>query len=273
MTFFQSIILGIVEGITEFLPVSSTAHLIIADKLLAIEQSEFLKSFEIVIQLGAVCAVLFLYARTIHKYPSLIGKIIAGFIPTAVIGLVLYSFIKTYLLGNLTAVFWGLLIGGVALIAYELYEKRRTVSRSASQQEEKSLAESAGYREISAISYPHAAIIGTLQAIAVIPGVSRSAVTIITGRALGLSKTAATEFSFLLALPTIAAAAAYDILKNPSLLTSSDHATLIAVGFVVSFITALVAIRFLLSFVRRYSLAWFGVYRIVVALLLLWFVL
>lgn len=262
MTTIQAIILGIIEGITEFLPISSTAHLVIASNLLGLEQSAFLKSFEIIIQLGAVAAVIFLYTKTILKRPALIGKIIAGFIPTAIIGFALYSFVKTFLLGNLVPVVWSLLIGGIILISYEWYEKKREFTHpSISPIHDTALTH---------MPYRSAVVIGVAQALAIIPGVSRSAATITAGRMLGLDKRAATEFSFLLALPTIAAAAGYDILKNPHIF-ETQHLALIVVGFAVSFITAVIAIKSLLAFIQRFSFAWFGVYRIVLALLLVAF--
>lgn len=262
MTLIHALILGAVEGITEFLPISSTAHIMIAAELLHLEQSAFVKSFEIAIQVGAICAVLFLYIRTIRKHPNLLTKIVAGFIPTAIIGFALYAFIKNVLLGNLVVMAWSLLVGGVILIGYEIWEKRWRA-------EESRVAELTTH--VSDISYVHALVIGSLQALAVVPGVSRSAATIVTGRFLGLGKSVATEFSFLLAVPTIAAAAGYDILQNSSVIASANLAPLIT-GFITAFITALVTIRLLTYFVRRYSFAWFGVYRIILAVALLLFV-
>lgn len=257
----HALILGIVEGITEFLPISSTAHLMIAAKLLALDQSAFVKSFEIAIQGGAVCAVIVLYAKKLVQHPRLISKIIAGFIPTAIIGFALYSFIKHTLLGNFSVMTWSMLVGGIALIAYELWDAQR--GRHAAHTGAGSPL-STSY-DSAHISYFHAVLIGTAQALAVIPGVSRSAATILAGRILGLGKTAATEFSFLLALPTIVAAAGYDILKNTAVFTD-DNSTTLLIGFITSFITAIIAIRLLLGFVRTYSIAWFGLYRIALAI-------
>lgn len=265
MDIFQSVILGAVEGITEFLPISSTAHLIITSKLLGLSQTPFVKSFEIAIQFGAVCAVIFLYAKKVASEPKILSKILAGFIPTAIIGFVLYSFIKSYLFGNFTAIFWALLVGGIILIVVELYEKKKELSGGAVG------AVFGRTPEIQHISYLQAASIGTIQALAVIPGVSRSAATIIGGRLLGLSKTAALEFSFLLALPTIAVAALYDVLRNLSAFSSSGNILSLAIGFGVSFITALVAIQFLLAFVRKHSFIPFGIYRIILAFIVLVF--
>lgn len=258
MTIIHAIVLGVVEGITEFLPISSTAHLMISAQLLHIDQSALVKSFEIAIQLGAVCAVLVLYVRKIIAQPLLIAKTAAGFIPTAVIGFVLYKYIKMFLLGNFSVMTWSLLIGGVVLVGYEIWAKQKN---AASQ-----FTEPLRDTGLDHLSYKQALVIGTAQALAVIPGVSRSAATILAGRFLGLSIATATEFSFLLAVPTIAAATGYDLLKNSSVF--DGHFTVAIVGFVVSFVTALLTVRALVTFVRNHSFAWFGVYRIILALAL-----
>jgi len=265
MNFVQAVVLGAVEGITEFLPISSTAHLMISAELLKLGQSDFVKSFEIAIQFGGVAAVIFLYWKRVREAPSILWKILAGFVPTAILGFFLYSFVKTNLLGNFNAVFWSLIIGGVVLILIDWKDWKdwRDTQRS-------ELNEQSVNPEVQP-TYLQAAAIGVIQTIAVIPGVSRSAATIIGGRLLGLSKAAAVEFSFLLALPTIAAAAIYDISKNTAVL--SENLGNMAVGFIVSFITAIFAIKWLVSFIKKHSFVWFGVYRIFVALLVLWLIL
>lgn len=266
MTILQTIILGVVEGITEFLPISSTAHIMIAAEFLKISQSAFIKSFEIAIQLGAVFAVLSLYFRKMVSDPKIIAKIIAAFVPTALIGFGLYPFIKSHLIGNFQAVFWSLLIGGIILILVEIYENKKEARETAA------LAISEiGNTAPSAMSpdpsYIQAFGIGVVQALAVIPGVSRSAATIIAGRLFGLSKTTALEFSFLLALPTIAAATGYDAFKNASVFDGNVH--ILVIGFIVSFLTAILTIKFLLAFVKNHSFISFGVYRIILAGLIL----
>ena len=168
MTPFDAVILGIVEGISEFLPISSTGHVILASSLLGIEQSEFVKTFEIAIQLGAILAVLALYWKSFLDWP-LLKKIIVAFVPTALIGLALYHVVKTYLIGNEAVVLLALLIGGVALVMFEYLHGERV-----------------GARNLSALSYTEALAIGCAQAIAIIPGVSRSAATVLGGLALGL---------------------------------------------------------------------------------------
>jgi undecaprenyl-diphosphatase len=248
MLFLHSLILGIVEGITEFLPVSSTGHLILASALLGIPQTDFQKTFEIVIQLGAILAVVAIYWRAFLN-PDTLKKVIVAFIPTGIIGLALYKVVKTYLLGNDIVVLWALGLGGVALIAFEYWHtEKETASGS-----------------IADISYTQAVWIGLFQAISIIPGVSRSAATILGGLLVGLKRRTIVEFSFLLAVPTMVAASGLDLLKTSAVFTISQVGAL-ATGFAVAFIVALFSIRFLLQYVRTHTFVPFGIYRIVVAL-------
>lgn len=247
MNFLHALILGIVEGITEFLPISSTGHLILVNRLLGISPSDFIKSFEIIIQLGAVGAIVALYWRKLLVNWEVMKRIAFGFIPTAILGFIFYKSIKQ-LLGGDVVVLWALGIGGLLLILFEKLQ-----------------AESEAEGSIEQISYKQAFLIGVFQACAFIPGVSRSAATIIGGLALGLRRTVAVEFSFLLSVPTMLAASALDIYKNGSAF-SSDQFSLLAVGFVTAFIVALLAVKFLLKFVRTHSFISFGVYRVMLAL-------
>lgn len=249
MNLIHAIILGAVEGITEFLPISSTGHLILTSNLLGLDQTEFLKSFEIFIQLGAILAVVVLYWKTLWQKRGLDIKVLLAFIPTAIIGIALYSFIKEYLLGNETIVLWALALGGIFIVLFEyLYGKK--VAR------EKDMEDITGKQAVG---------IGTIQALAMIPGVSRSATTIIGGMFMGMSRKAIVEFSFLLAIPTMMAATGLDILKNYQSF-SLDQVWILISGFVVSFIVAMVAVRFLIRFIQKNSFAAFGWYRIAVAL-------
>lgn len=254
MTDLQALILGIVEGITEFLPISSTAHLMFTSSLLGLAQSDFVKTFEIAIQLGAILAVVVLYWRTIFDL-KLMSKIITAFIPTAVIGLVLYHFIKTYLLGNVTAALWAVGLGGLVLIAFEWWHGKQVT---------------ADHEKVNDISYKQAAFIGVAQAVAVIPGVSRSAATIVGGLLMGINRETIVQFSFLLAVPTMAAATGLDLLKSYKDFSSAD-VTVLIIGFVASFVVALIAIKWFLGFVRKHTFTGFGIYRIVAALLLAFF--
>lgn len=241
MNLFQTIILGVVEGLTEFLPVSSTAHLMIFSKLLGVGDSEFLKTFEIVVQLGAIFAVLFLYFKKIFSDFYLIKNIIVGFLPTGVIGFLFYSVFK-YLLGNIYVALAALFLGGIVLILFEKFFKPKDEKLDL----KKSFA------------------IGLWQALAMIPGVSRSMATILGGMVSGLSRKSAVEFSFLLALPTMFSATAYDIYKNYSLFSFGDWQTLL-IGFAVAFLSASISVKWFLGFVQKNSFVSFGWYRIVFA--------
>ncbi len=255
MDILSAAILGLVEGITEFLPVSSTGHLVLVSELLGIPMSEFLKSFEICIQLGAILAVVTLYWRSFLSLPIL-KRLAAGFIPTAIIGYLLYGLIKGVFLESPLIVVIALAVGGVILILLEYFHQENE----------------GGPDTTEAISYRQAFCVGLFQAIAVIPGVSRSGATIMGGLLLGIRRTAIVEFSFLLAVPTMLAATSLDLFKNYRSFASAD-VTALLVGFSVSFIVALFAIRFLLGYVRKHTFVPFGIYRIVIAALFFFLVL
>ncbi|WP_035587287.1 undecaprenyl-diphosphate phosphatase [Hippea jasoniae] len=250
MSVLDAIILGIVEGLTEFLPISSTGHLILASSLLGIKQTPFTKSFEIIIQLGAILSVLFLYFNRLKRDFELWKRIIWAFIPTGVVGFVLYKLIKQYLF-NPHIVVYSLTIGGIIIIAVEfLFEKIKP------------------QKQINQLNLKQSVIIGLFQSLAVVPGTSRSASSIIGAMAVGLTRKEAVEFSFLLAIPTMFAATGYDILKS-GIAISSHQWHLIAIGFIVSFFSALVAVKGFIGFVSKYTLKSFGVYRIIIGIIFL----
>ncbi|MBU4369064.1 undecaprenyl-diphosphate phosphatase [Patescibacteria group bacterium] len=251
LNFIQAIVLGIVEGITEFLPISSTAHLILASDLLRLAQTEFMKSFEIIIQLGAILAVVFLYWRAFLN-TEVLKRLMVAFIPTGILGLAFYKVIKYYLLGNTAVVLWSLFLGGLILIIFEKWHKEK----------ENSL------EEISKLPYKQCLIIGLFQSVAMIPGVSRSAATIVGGLILGLRRKTIVEFSFLLAAPTMLAATGLDLIKNAGAF-SVEQFDLLSVGFVVSFVTAIIGIKFLLAYIQKNNFIAFGVYRIAIVVLFL----
>jgi undecaprenyl-diphosphatase len=172
MDLFTTVILGIVEGISEFLPISSTGHMILASHLMGLTHTDFLKSFMIAIQVGAIASVIFLYWRMLVVDIEVIKRIIAAFIPTGILGLIFYKPVKNYLLGSETVVLWSLLLGGIFLVVFELWYKEKEGASS----------------EIRDLSYKYAVIIGFFQSIAMIPGVSRSASTIVGGLILGLKE-------------------------------------------------------------------------------------
>jgi len=259
MTSLAALILGAVEGLTEFLPISSTAHLTLASQLFGLAQSDTVKTFEIAIQAGAILAVVVLYWRKFLDM-EILKRVAAAFVPTAVIGFVLYHFIKSYLVGNIAVTLWALGLGGVFLVAFEWFLKKRAAPTATD------VAPSATNDEVRSLSYKKSALIGLVQALAVIPGVSRSAATIVGGLWLGMSREAIVEFSFLLAVPTVLAASGYDLLKSAGGISSSDIGIFV-IGLLASFVTAVVAVRFFLSYIRKHSFSAFGVYRIAVACL------
>jgi len=250
MDILQVLVFGVVEGITEFLPVSSTGHLMLTARVLHVGQSEFVKSFEIAIQLGAILSVVVLYWQKLSRGAGIWKKLLAAFIPAAVIGALLYKSIKRYLLGNSDVVLWSLFLGGVFLIVFELFHREKEGAAD----------------DLSTVSYPQALFIGFFQCLAMVPGVSRSAATIIGGLVAGLKRRTIVEFSFLLAVPTMLAATALDLYKSAHVFRSGQFAAL-GLGFLVSFAVAIVAIKFLLAFIERHSFISFGIYRIAVALI------
>ena len=246
MTVFEALVLGIIEGITEFLPISSTAHLVLAGRALGHGGSAFSKSFDIIIQFGAILSVVVLYWRKFLDW-EVLKKLAVAFIPTGLIGLTVYRVLKEYLLDSLTVILLALILGGIGLI---VFSRRRVEER-----EEIDFGE---------ITYGRALLIGIFQAIAIVPGVSRSAATIVGGSMIGISKRTIVEFSFMLAVPTMLAATVYDLYKSQDAI-SGNYAAL-GVGFVVSFFTAILAIKWLLAYIKNRSFAAFGWYRIGLAI-------
>ncbi|MEJ0021382.1 MAG: undecaprenyl-diphosphate phosphatase [Candidatus Doudnabacteria bacterium] len=256
MSFIHAIILGIVEGLTEFLPISSTGHQILVSSLLHIGQTDFVKSFEIIIQVGAILAVVVLYSTDLWKW-EIIKRLAVAFVPTGVIGLVLYKIVKNYLLGNNSIVLWSMFLGGITLILFE-----RWYEKSQKEKLEQSLVE---------ITYQQAFIIGLFQSIAIIPGVSRSAATIVGGLLLGIKRRTIVEFSFLLAVPTMIAASGLDLLHSYKTLESGSLSILLT-GFVVAFLVAMAAVKYFIKYVQKHTFTPFGTYRILVAIIFWLFV-
>ncbi len=250
MTVLHALILGLVEGFSEFLPVSSTAHLILVSELLKLQQSEFLKTFQVVIQLGAILSVLVVYWKSLLVRKDVMLRIIVAFIPTAIIGFILEKVIRNVLFENIPTILWSLFIGGLILIAFE---KLHTPSKN-------------DVADMGSISYKQAFLIGLCQALAVVPGVSRSGATIVGGTLLGVSRKAIVDFSFVLAVPVMLAATLLEVVKHHDEM-SFDQSGLLAIGFIVSFIVALASIKWLLGYVKKHTFVAFGVYRIIAALL------
>jgi undecaprenyl-diphosphatase len=247
MDLLHALVLGILEGLTEFLPVSSTGHLILASHLMRLPETEFLKTFEIAIQSGAILAVVALYWRKLLD-AEIVKRLVVAFLPTAAIGLASYKAVKS-LLGAESVVLWSLLVGGVALVAFECWHREKE----------------GAHEELRTLPYKTALFVGLFQSLAMVPGVSRSGATIVGGLLLGLKRTTVAEFSFLLAVPTMAAATGLDLLKNLHSFTS-DQFGVLATGFVAAFAVALASVRFLLRYVKGHTFVPFGIYRIALAL-------
>jgi len=253
MTVLQAIILAIIEGITEFLPVSSTGHMIIGSTIMGIEQDEFVKLFTVAIQFGTILSVVALYWKRFFQSFDFYLKLLAGFIPAVISGLLFKEYIDL-LLENVVVVGVMLFLGGIFFLVIDR------------------LAPSAAEGTDQPMSFKQAATIGVWQCLAMVPGTSRSGATIIGGMLLGLSRKAATDYSFFLAMPTLIGAGVYSLYKERALLSMGD-APLFAVGLLFSFLSAWVCVRWLLRYISSHSFVPFAWYRIVfgaVVLLTAW---
>jgi len=252
MTIFQTVILAIVEGITEFLPVSSTGHMIIAQKILAMESTEFVKAFTVNIQFGAILSVVVLYWKRFFQTFDFYVKLLIAVIPALVLGF-LFSKKIDLLLENVTVVAIMLVLGGVLMLFVDKWFQNTNENQE--------------------MDWKRALKIGFCQCIAMIPGVSRSMATIVGGMSTKLTRKNAAEFSFFLAVPTMAAASGYKLLelfKDPAAKTMlSDNLMSLLIGNLVAFVVAMAAIKFFISFLTKYGFKAFGYYRIVVGLVIL----
>jgi undecaprenyl-diphosphatase len=251
MSILQSIIIAIIEGLTEFLPVSSTGHMILASTLMKIQENDFVKTFEIFIQLGAILSIVMLYAKKFLQSFTIYFKLGVAFIPTGIAGFLAYPYIKAYLF-NSVVVATSLILGGIVLVLID----------------KKVVAKKSKVDELENISFKNSFFIGLIQCFSMVPGVSRAAATIIGGVFNGLNKKQATEFSFLLAVPTMLAASGYDLIKTPINFTHHEM-LLLAIGFVVAFFTAWLAVKIFLKIVENYGFKHFGYYRIAIGIIFL----
>lgn len=251
VTIFEALILGILEGLTEFLPISSTGHLTLAAHLLRlnIEEDPFIKSFIVVIQLGAILAVLTLYFQRFLRDIEVWKRIIVAFLPTGLLGFLLADVIEKVFLGNDLIVVINLVGVGVLLLLVDRW-----------------LQHHKRYDDVNQIPALHAVLIGLSQALAMMPGVSRSGATIVGGMALGLSRRAAAEFSFILAVPTMLSATSFSLVRHVETFRT-DSWSLLAVGFLAAFISALLTVRWLLGFVSRNTFVPFAIYRILIGVI------
>ncbi|QIK54552.1 undecaprenyl-diphosphate phosphatase [Dysgonomonas sp. HDW5A] len=256
MDTLQTIIIAIVEGLTEFLPISSTGHMIIAQQLLGIESTSFVKAFTVIIQFGAILSVLVLYWKRFFQSWNFYIKLLIGFIPAAVLGL-LFNDVIDEMLENVYVVATTLVLGGIVMLFVDKWFNSPDKDKE--------------------ITYKNAFIIGCFQCIAMIPGVSRSMSTIVGGMSQKLTRKAAAEFSFFLAVPTMAAATGYKLLKlvmePDGVQILQDNMSTLIIGNLVAFIVAMLAIKFFIGYVTKYGFKLFGWYRIALGLAILIFLL
>lgn len=251
MSIIEAIVIAIVEGLTEFLPISSTGHMIITEKIMRVEDNDFTKLFTVGIQLGAILAVVVLYWKKFIDFKSwhFYLKLLIAVIPALVLGFIFSDKIDSLLESSLTVAIT-MIAGGIVLLFID-----NVFNAPKIETEEQ-------------ISFPKAFIIGLWQCIAMIPGVSRSAASIIGGMQQSLTRKLAAEFSFFLAVPTMAAATGYKLLKGYKTL-NTEHIKLLAVGNVVAFIVAMLAIKFFIGFLQKNGFKLFGYYRIIGGIILL----
>ncbi|MNK12089.1 Undecaprenyl-diphosphatase [compost metagenome] len=251
MTYLHAIILGIIEGITEFLPISSTGHMIIASSVMGIADDDFVKAFEVIIQFGAILSVLILYWRRFLPNWGFYKKLFVAFLPTAIIGFALKHVVED-LLGSVEVVAWSLILGGFVLIwSDRAFAHLHSMGRATKD-----------------LTYKDSIKLGLFQSLAMIPGVSRSGATIMGGLFLGMNKKEAAEFSFFLAVPTMAAATLYKLFKIHKTI-HMEQISILLVGCFVAFVVAMVAIKFFIGVVTRYGFKGFGYYRVVVGVVIL----
>jgi len=251
MDIFQAIIIGIIEGFTEFLPISSTGHMIIASNLLGISQDNINKAYEVIIQFSAILAVMIIYKDkiTISKI-ELWKKLIVAFLPLAIIGYLFKDYIKMLFSIEVVAIMF--IIGGVIFLIVEyFYDEQKAI-----------------ITDVENITYKESLLIGLAQVLALIPGTSRAGATIIGGLLLKMDRKTSAEFSFLLAIPVMMAVSGYDLLKHYHEFININWLPFI-IGFVVSFVVAFITIKLFLTFLQRFTFIGFGVYRILFGIILL----
>ncbi len=255
MDFLESIVLGVVEGLTEFLPISSTYHLIFASQLLRMGEGDFIKLFNVFIQSGAILAVVVLYWKRIKRDRALVKKTLAAFIPTAILGVVAYKTIKEVFFESyawMTSIF---ILVGVLFLVFEGLVKRGLIQPR---------------KPLSELTYRNAIMIGLAQSLAFLPGVSRAGAVILAMMVLGHRRDDSAAFSFLLAIPTIFSASAYDLYKTRAvLLASGPQAWALLVGFISAFAVAYFAVKWFIRYLQNHTLNLFGIYRLAAGSLLL----
>ncbi len=254
MDLLETIILGIIEGITEFLPISSTAHLIFFSKVLGLKQTEFIKLFEVFIQSGAILSVIFIYFSYLKTNSWLIKYLLISFLPTALVGFLLHKIIKSVFFESIYLIVFSLFFIGLLFIIFEkfVFEKRKK------------------FLSLKNIDFYQALIIGFCQSLAIVPGVSRAGAVILTMMIIGFKRKDSALYSFLLAVPTIFSASFYDFYKSKELfLNNLNYLYLLVLGFIISFIFAYLSVKWLVDYLRKHNLIFFGIYRILLAIIIL----
>lgn len=255
MEIWQAVIMGIIEGVTEFLPVSSTGHLVIFSRILGIQSSQFLTTFQIIIQLGALAALIPLAVRLVWRDKGLVGKVVIACIPVILIGLFLFDVIAAQLAGSLVPIAVALIVGGILILIIESWYERRGQFNLAN-------------REGGTVSWRDGLIVGFVQTLSLFPGVSRSGATIMGGLVAGMSRRAVAEFSFLLAFPILLGASFLDLTKIDGTFSSHEWG-LILIGIITALLSALLVVRAFLSWISRHSFRVFGWYRIAFGVIIL----
>jgi len=248
---FQAIIIGIIEGFTEFLPISSTGHMIVASKFLGVSQNNLTKAYEVIIQFAAIMAVMLIYKdKMSFKKVILWQKLILAFLPLAIVGFIFKDQIKT--LFNVQTVAWMFIIGGFVFLIVEYFYKEKESHVS----------------DVEEVSFMQALWIGIAQIFSLVPGTSRAGATIIGGLLTGLDRKTSMEFSFLLAIPVMATVTGYDLLKHYQDFADANWGAFI-IGFVTAFVVAYLTIKLFLVFIQRFTFVAFGIYRIIFGVILL----
>ena len=251
MDILQAVIIGVIEGFTEFLPISSTGHMIVASRFLGIEESALIKAYEVIIQFAAILAVMLIYREKITlRKADLWIKLFVAFLPLAVVGFIFKDQIKT--LFNVQTVAWMFIIGGIIFLVVEYFYKEKEMH----------------VKEVEKVSMGQALWVGIAQICSLVPGTSRAGATIIGGLLAGLDRKSSAEFSFLLAIPVMAAVSGYDLLKHYQEFAHANWGAFM-VGFLVAFAVAYATIKLFLAFIQRFTFVAFGIYRILFGIILL----
>ncbi len=251
MDIIQAIIIGIIEGFTEFLPISSTGHMIVASKFLGIEESALMKAYEVIIQFAAILAVMLIYREKItFKKIDLWMKLLLAFLPLAIIGFIFKDVIKS--LFNVQTVAWMFIIGGIIFLIVEYFYEEKEYH----------------VKEVEKVSYKQAWWVGFAQIFSLVPGTSRAGATIVGGLLTGMDRKTSSDFSFLLAIPVMGAVSGYDMLKHYQDFADANWGAFV-VGFVVAFVVAYITVKLFLVFIQKFSFVPFGIYRIIFGVILL----